>query len=149
MEPDGRQADEAQHQGRAHAAFEPVERVRPEVRRQLRNAHIGKARNGRGSGRQYAFCRQVSLLDHLRKHLRKDAGVRNRDGEDSRSWRQPCNLDQQQCPKQLVHGAQKRAQDADGAQPREHQREQKSGARADRDSENGERHRPHHAHRLD
>ena len=149
MKADGRQADEAQHQGRAHAAFEPVERVGPELRRQLRNARIGEARDGRGSGRQHAFSRQIGLLDHLREHLGEDAGIGNRDGEDAGGRRQTRDLDQQQRPEQLVHRAQERAQEPDGAQPREHEREQKPGARADRDAEHGERHRPHHAHRLD
>ena len=85
MEADGRQADEAEHQGRAHAAFEPIERVGPELRRQLRNARIGEARNGRGSDRQYALRRQVGLLDHLREHLGEDAGVGNRDRKDAGS----------------------------------------------------------------
>ena len=149
MKSDGRQTDEAEHQGRAHAAFEPIERRGRELRRQLRNARIGEARNGRCPDRQYAFRRQVGLLDHFREHLGEDAGVGNRtermpvvgDSPRSGSAAAPRTI-------RAPSAGTRTAAIRHAAAP-EHQRKQEAGASADRDAKDGERHRPHHADHFD
>ena len=150
MEADGRQADEPQHQRRAHAAFEPIQRVGPELRRQLRNARIGEsARRSRCRPAARARPKDRPPRSSRRTPWRRcrSKGSRRRGSRWSATARRPGSATTPRTARAPSAGT--RTDSRIGAQPREHQREQEAGAGADRHSEHRERHRPHHAHHLD
>jgi hypothetical protein len=132
------QADEAEHQGRAHGAFEPVERVVPEGRGDLRQAGVGERREGAGPRRQDPQGGQIRLLDDLRIDLGADARIGQRDGEDAGGRRQAEHLRQQQRPEQLVDRAQAGAGEPHAPDLRERDGEDEAGPGPERDAEDRE-----------
>ena len=138
VEAHGRQADEAEHQGRAHRAFEAVERVVPEGGGDIRQASVREGRERAGARGQHPQGREVRLLDDLGIHLGTDARVGQGDGEDAGEGREAEDLHQQQRPEQLVHRAQARADEAHAPRLGEGNGEDEAGARPQRDPEDGE-----------
>ena len=149
VEADRRQADEAEHQGRAQAAFEAVERVGLERPDELRQAAVGEGGDRRRAARQHLDGREVGLLDHLGEDLGEEAGVGERDGEEAGRRPEPEDLDQEERPEQLVHGAQDHGEHPHRREGRISDGEQKAARRAEADAEHREGHRPDHAPGLD
>jgi hypothetical protein len=149
VEADRRQADEAEHERRAQAAFEAVERVVLEGPEEVRQAAVEKGRDERRAARQDVHGRQVRLLDHLGEDLGEEAGVGQRDGEEAGGGAEAEDLDEKERPEQLVDGAEGRREHADGAKGRIGDGEDEAASRAEADSDDGEGHRPDHAPGFD
>ena len=81
MEPQGRQADETQHDAGAQPAFEPVAGVSLDVHPDIRQAGEEKGGDDACLPRQDPEHRQFRLFQRFRIDLGADAGVGNGDGQ--------------------------------------------------------------------